>query len=176
MLHRILFLGLLASTLAAAQPARTQNDAVQLFNNIHVLPGAPVNDAVCFLCDVRADGPVNGDIVVFFGNLRIDGQTANSDVVDFFGNVQVEDNSTVGGDLVHIVGPTSLGNNVYVGGDFTALFSDVRSTLSTRVVGDRMVIPEWLLLLPLFVAILVVVLIAYLVQLRRRPRLLYPPQ
>ena len=176
MLRRILFLGLFAGVLASSVPVFAETDAVQFFNDIHVLAGKPINDAVCFFCNVRADGPINGDIVVFFGSVRIDGQTANHDLVDFFGTVRVEDNSTVGDDLVHIVGPTRLGNNVFIGADLTALFSDVRSTPSTRVVGDSMVIPEWVLLVPLFFAVLLVALIAYAIQLRHRPRLVYPPR
>lgn len=173
--RRILFLALLAAVIAAI-PARAETDSVQFFNDIHVQPGKPINDAVCFFCSVRADGPINGDIVVFFGSVRIDGQTANHDLVDFFGTVRVEDNSTVGDDLVHIVGPTRLGNNVFIGADLTALFSDVRSTPSSRVIGDRVVIPEWTLLIPLFFAVLLVALIAYAIQLRRQPRLVYPPR
>ena len=174
MLRRILLLSLLAGVFAIAAPARAETDTVQFFHDIHVLPGAPVDDVVCFFCNLRADGPVNGDIVVFFGSVRIDGQTAAGDVVDFFGSVRVEDNSSVMGDLLHIAGPTRLGNNVYLGSDFTALFSDVANTPSTRIIGDRMVIPAWMLLFPLFFAILVVALIAYAVQVRRRPRLVYP--
>ncbi|MFP5275518.1 MAG: hypothetical protein ACLGPM_00260 [Acidobacteriota bacterium] len=176
MLRRILFLGLLAGVFAAVTPLRAETDTVQFLKNIHVMPGAPINDGVCFFCDVRADGPVNGDLVVFFGSVRINGQTVSGDVVDFFGTVRVEDNSSVMGDVVHIVGPTHLGNNVFLGSDLTGLFSNVQSTLSTRIVGDRMVIPEWVLLVPLFFAILVVALIAFAIQARRRPRLVYPPR
>lgn len=182
MLQRLFILGLFAGLMAAA-PARAQNpapataqqaDEVHFFNDIRVQPGAALNDAVCFVCNVRAEGPVNGDVVVIFGSVLLDGQTANHDVVDFFGNVFVRDNSSVGGDLVHIVGPTHLGNNVFVGGDLVSLFGDLRTTPSTRIIGDRTVIPVWTLLIPLLLACLFVGLIAYLVRMRRRPRLVYP--
>lgn len=181
MLHRILVLGLLAGVVATAAPARAKTaipvrgkiNEIRFHNDIHVLPGAPINDAVCFFCSVRADGPINGDVIVFFGSVRINGQTANHDLIDFFGTVRVEDNSTVGADLVHIGGPTYLGNNVFIGSGLTAIFSDLHTTPSTRVIGDRMVIPTWTLLLPLIFAILIVILIAYITQSRRRPRIVY---
>jgi len=63
-MRRSLFaLSLFAAALAAAPScARADDDAVQFFNNIDVTADSPVQDAVCFFCNVHLDGKASGEL------------------------------------------------------------------------------------------------------------------
>ena len=88
MKRRLFYLCLLVAVVGAlALPAHASKDEVQFGSTIHVPRDGSIHDAVCFFCDVDADGTVEGDIVVFFGDVHI-GTAANHDVVNFFGNDQ----------------------------------------------------------------------------------------
>ncbi len=178
-LRPILGLCLLVAALAAGTiPARAEQDAVQFFRNINVTSDTPVHDAICFFCSVHADGDVRGDIVVFFGNVRLNG-AAHHDVVNFFGHVSAADNSSIGGDLVAIFGGIRMGNDVSVGKDVVCLFGDVQAPSSTHVNGNRVGISEMVLLIPLFVIVLIVMLIANAIRAHRRRQFMagypFPP-
>ncbi len=132
----------------AAIPARADRDVVQFGSRIVVPANSSVHDAVCFFCSVDAQGPIDHDLVVFFGDVNIH-SLANHDVVSFFGDVHVDSNASVTHDLVHFFGDVNLGENASVGNDMVLLFGDLRAASSASVVGNRVIEPAWLLLIPL---------------------------
>jgi hypothetical protein len=162
-----------AALAAAATPARAGSDAVQFFTNIDVTPDNPVQDAVCFFCNVFLNGKVGGDVVVMFGNVRIEG-TAPHDVVSLFGNVTALDGAKVGGDLVSIFGNVRLGENVSVGQDLVCIFGKLRSAGTVSVGGDRVTIPGLVLYCPLIVLALVLWLIVHELRVHRRRQMMPP--
>ena len=163
-MHRRLFaLCLVAAALAAAPAcARAEDDAVQFFNNIDVTPDSPVQDAVCFFCSVRLEGKASGDVVVFFGDVRVNGQA--QDVVDFFGKVTASNGSSIEGDLVTIFGSAHLGDGVKVGGDLVTIFGASHTPSSVTVGGDHVVLSPWILFAPLLIVFLVVYLIVHVIR------------
>jgi hypothetical protein len=170
MQSRLLAVCLFGAALAVAgAPVRAEDDAVQFFNNIQVTPDAPVNDAVCFFCNVDARGDVRGDIVVFFGNVHLDGQ-AHQDVVNFFGNVTAADNSAIGGDLVSFFGSIRLGENVRVNQDLVAMFGTVHNPASVSIGQDHVVFSPWIFFGPLLIIFLIVFVIIHEVRAHRERR------
>ena len=161
----VLFICLAAAALAL--PARAQNDLVQFGSTIHVAPGESVHDTVCFCCSVDDRGTVQGDIVVFFGNVRLAGE-AHHDVVDFFGNVSADDNSSIGEDLVNFFGSIRLGDNVTVGKDMVSMFGSFQSASSATNGGDRVIQPAWLFWGPLLGLFLVIYFVVYEFRCYRR--------
>ena len=104
----LLCLCLLTATLGAlAFPAHASKDEVQFGGSIHVPRDATIHDAVCFFCDVDADGVVDGDIVVFFGDVHI-GNAANHDVVNFFGSIKADEDAHIGQNMVSMFCPMSV--------------------------------------------------------------------
>lgn len=170
-----------AVLVAAAAPARADQDAVQFFRNIDVTQDAPVQDAVCFFCNVHVNGEVNGDIVVFFGNVQINGE-ARQDVVNFFGHVTVADNSSIGGDAVSFFGGVRLGEKVRIGQDLVAIFGSVHAPASATVGGDRVGIPGIVLYAPALLLFLIIWIIVHELRAYRRRQWMasgyypYPPQ
>ena len=77
---------------SSAQPLPVAR-MVQFGSTIHVARDTSIHDAVCFFCNVDADGTVDGDIVVFFGDVHIAGN-ANHDVVNFFGNITADNKAS----------------------------------------------------------------------------------
>ena len=143
---------------AFAIPPAPAKDEVQFGSTIHVPRDASIHDAVCFFCDVDADGTVEGDIVVFFGNVHI-ATAANHDVVNFFGSVKADDNAHIGQDMVSMFGAIRLGENVTVGKDMVAMFGSLRAADSVTVGGDRVVQPAWIFWGPLFIIALVIIVV-----------------
>ncbi len=179
MSHRFLTNLLLSAALVfAAVPAHANRDEVQFGSNIVVPAGSSVHDAVCFFCSVHAEGTIDHDVVVFFGNIHIAGH-ANHDVVNFFGNVRADDNATISHDLVSMFGSIYLGNNASVGNDMVAMFGSVHAADSVTVVGNRVVQPAWLLLIPLVILGSIIVGIVSLFRSYRRRQMFsgypYPP-
>ena len=159
---------------AIALPAHASKDEVQFGSPIHVARDASIHDAVCFFCDVDADGVVEGDIVVFFGDVHI-GNAANHDVVNFFGNIKADDNAHIGQDMVSMFGSVRLGEDVSIGKDLVAMFGGVRAADSVSVGGDRVVEPAWLFWGPLLMIALVVILVVREFRAhRRRAFMRYP--
>jgi hypothetical protein len=134
----------------AAVPAHADQDAVQFGSNIHVAANSTVHDAVCFFCNVNADGEVKGNVVVFFGDVHLAGK-ADHDVVNFFGSVRAEDNTSVGNDLVSFFGGVRLGEHVSVGHDLVAMFGGVHAPESVEVGNNRVVQPVWIVIFPLVI-------------------------
>ena len=175
MKHRLFSLCLLVAVVGALTlPAHASKDEVQFGSTIHVPRDGSIHDAVCFFCDVDADGTVEGDIVVFFGDVHI-GTAANHDVVNFFGNIKADDNTHIGQDMVSMFGSIRLGEDVSVGKDLVAMFGGVRVAESVSVGGDRVVEPAWLFWGPLFaIALVIIVVVRELRAHRRRAFLRYP--
>jgi predicted acyltransferase (DUF342 family) len=166
---------LAAALLIGAAPARAARDAVQFGSNIHVARNTAVHDAVCFFCNVRADGEIEGNVVVFFGSIQLAGN-AHHDVVSFFGSVTAADGVQIGNNLVSMFGGIHLGENVSVAHDMVAIFGSIHAPESVTVGNNRVVQPAWLLSGPLIFFILVVVLIAHELGAHRRRRMMrgYP--
>ena len=175
MKRRLFCLCLLGAALGALSlPAHASKDEVQFGSTIHVPRDASIHDAVCFFCDVNAEGVVEGDIVVFFGDVHI-GNAANHDVVNFFGNINADDNAHIGQDMVSMFGSVRLGEDVSIGKDLVAVFGGVRAADSVSVGGDRVVEPAWLFWAPLFViALVVIVVVREFRAHRRRAFMRYP--
>lgn len=176
MKRRLFCLCLLAVALGAlAIPAHATKDEVQFGSAIHVPRDGSIHDAVCFFCDVDADGTVEGDIVVFFGDVHI-GAAANHDVVNFFGSIKADDNAHIGQDVVSMFGSVRLGEGVSIGKDLVAIFGGgLRAADSVSVGGNRVIEPAWLFWGPLLVIALVVILVVREIRMRRRhPFMRYP--
>ncbi len=176
MKRRLFYFCLLLTAVGAlALPAHASKDEVQFGSTIHVPRDGSIHDAVCFFCDVDADGTVEGDIVVFFGDVHI-GSAANHDVVNFFGNIKADDNAHIGQDMVSMFGSVRLGEDVSVGKDLVAVFgSGLGAAESVSVGGDRVVEPAWLFWGPLFVIVLVITLVVRELRAhRRRAYMRYP--
>ncbi len=155
-------------------PARASGDVVQFGSTIHVPRDTSVHDAVCFFCDVDAQGSVEGDVVVFFGNIHV-ATTANHDVVNFFGNITADDNAHIGQDMVSMFGGIRLGEDVSVGKDLVAMFGSVRAGDSVIVGGERVVQPAWIFWGPLlFIALVVILVVNEFRNHRRRAYMRYP--
>jgi len=175
MRRRLLCLCLLIAGLGMlALPAHASRDEVQFGSTIHVPRDGSIHDAVCFFCDVDADGTVEGDIVVFFGDVHI-ANAANHDVVNFFGSIKADDNAHIGNDMVSMFGSVRLGEDVSIGKDLVAMFGGVRTAESVTVTGDRVVEPAWLFWGPLlFIALFVSVVVHEIRTHRRRVFMRYP--
>jgi hypothetical protein len=155
-------------------PARGAGDVVQFGSTIHVPRDSSIHDAVCFFCDVDAQGSVEGDVVVFFGNVHI-ATAANHDVVNFFGNITADDNAHIGQDMVSMFGSIRLGEDVSVGQDMVAMFGSLHGGESVTVGGQRVVQPAWIFWGPLlFIALVVILLVHEFRNHRRRAYMRYP--
>ena len=173
--RRLLNVCLLAAALGGlATQAHATRDEVQFGSTIHVARDASIHDAVCFFCDVDADGTVEGDIVVFFGDIHI-ANSANHDVVNFFGSIKADDDAHIGNDMVSMFGTIRLGEDVSIGKDLVAMFGGLRAASSVTVGGDRVVQPGWVFWGPLLILALVVILVVREFRNhRRRAYLRYP--
>src|SRR5215469_13519757 len=172
----LLYLCLLTAVVGSvAIPAYASKDEVQFGSAIHVPRDASIHDAVCFFCDVDADGVVEGDIVVFFGDVHI-GNAANHDVVNFFGSIKADDNAHIGNSMVSMFGSVHLGEGVSIGKDLVVMFGGgLRAADSVTVGGDRVVQPAWLFWGPLLVlALVVIVVVREIRDHRRRAFMRYP--
>ena len=178
MIRRTLALALFCAAFASTC-ARADQDAVQFFSNIHVAEGSQVHDAVCFFCNLDAEGKVTGDAVVFFGNIHI-ASAAQHDVVSIFGQITADDNATIDHSLVSIFGGIRLGDNVHVGQDLVAIFGSLHTGQGVTVEGDRVAEPAMLFYGPFIFRAVVFVLLLREFRAWRRRRFRssygYPPQ
>ncbi len=183
MFRRFCYVGALVAAFGAyAVPALAAHDVTQFGSSIHVPKDQSVHDAVCFFCNVDADGTIEGDVVVFFGNVHI-GSNANHGVVNFFGNITVDNDAAVGQDMVSFFGSVRLGENVTIGKDLVAMFGQVHAAPTVNVGGDRVVQPGWIFWTPLLIFGLVIVVIVREIRASRRrafmrnyPNYPFPPQ
>jgi hypothetical protein len=169
---------LAAAFLVASASARADQDAVQFGSNIHVASNATVHDAVCFFCNVNAEGEVKGNVVVFFGDIHLAGK-ADHDVVNFFGSVRAEDNASIGNNLVNFGGAIRLGEDVSVGHDMVAMLSSVHAPESVVVGNNRVVQPMWIVIFPIILFGFVVSFVVHELRAWSRRRMLrhypFPP-
>jgi len=176
MRRRLFYTCLLSAALGVlVLPAYASKDEVQFGSAIHVPRDASIHDAVCFFCDVDADGVVEGDIVVFFGDVHI-GNAANHDVVNFFGSIKADDNAHIGNSMVSMFGSVRLGEDVSIGRDLVVMFGGGLSAAdSVSVGGDRVVQPAWLFWGPLLVIAFVIIMVVREIRShRRRAFMRYP--
>ena len=168
------FAVLLAVSVMAALPAHANQDVVEFGNTIEVPKDSSIHDAVCFFCSLNAEGTVNGDIVVFFGNVKIhtpDGR-ANHDVVNFFGNVEAGDDTSIGGSLVNFFGSVHLGERASIGKDTVVMFGSLHAPSSVSFGGDRVVQPGWIFWGPLLTIVIGLWLLIRELRVRRYRRIL----
>jgi acyl-[acyl carrier protein]--UDP-N-acetylglucosamine O-acyltransferase len=177
MIRRTVAVALFCAAFASAH-AHANEDSVQFFTNIHVAADEQVHDAVCFFCNVEAEGKVTGDVVVFFGNIDLAG-TAQHDVVSIFGNVTGDDNAAIDNNLVSIFGSVRLGDHVHIGEDLVAVFGSLRTGQGVTVGGDRVVEPGVVFFGPFFILIIVFIVVIREFRCWRRRQFLrgygYPP-
>lgn len=169
---------LFSAFLLAATPARANNDAVQFASNIVVPEGHSIHDAVCFFCNVNAQGIIDHDVVVIFGNVHI-AHESRHDVVVIFGGVRVDDDASITHDLVNIFGNVHLGDNASVGNDVVVMFGGLHAADSANIGGNRVAQPIWVFWTPLLILGLIISLIVREIRASHRRRYFamygYPP-
>lgn len=147
-----------AALLSSVAVARHDEDAPersQTNRDIWVQANQKAGDLSCFNCSVHVRGQVNGDVVALHGNVMVEtgGQVAG-DVAAILGDVRVEKTATIGGDVAAIGGKILLDPEGSIGGD-RAAFNKFWVFL--------------IVLFPFFLLGLLIALIVWLVQRRRRP-------
>lgn len=164
-----------AAVLAAALPALAQGgNSVQFFNNTRIV-GAPVENAVCFFCNLDAQTEVNGNLVVFFGHARANAPV-HGNIVNFFSSTTVPTNVPVDGNVVNFFGRTRLEDGVHIGGNMVSMFAEADISPAASVSGNRVLFPFWLFLCPvLLVAAVLYVILRELRDRRIRAYAYRPP-
>jgi len=152
---------LLISRVWAQNPPRTQEE-VRFAHDIHLQAGETRAEATCMHCSIYVAGNISGDVVAIRGN------------------VILESGASIGGDVTTVLGDVRLHSGSNVGGDVTAVAGVVRRETQTAVGGDTTSLEgtKWLaaiILPPFFVLGLIVALIVWLVQRRRRITLASEP-
>ena len=176
---RIRFLGLcmlVAALFAAAPIAHADENAVHFFDDIRVPANSSAHDAVCFFCGVDADGEINGNLVVFFGHIRL-ASAAHHDVVAFFSTVTVAENASVANNLVTFFSSVRVAPNVSVGNDMVSMFSSVHAADSVSVHGHNVLFSIWIFALPVLLIAVIVRAIVHAIRERqyRAYAANYPP-
>jgi hypothetical protein len=156
-----------ASFLCLAVPARAEGNSVQFFTDLRVAPDKPVENAVCFFCSVHAEGEINGNLVILFGNAHVN-STVHQNVVSIFSSVTALPNATIDQNLVNIFGSVRLGDGAHVGQNLVAMFGVTQQASSATVDGNRVIFPFWLFGIP---ALLLGLLIYTIVHRARERRL-----
>jgi predicted acyltransferase (DUF342 family) len=117
MLRRWLYLCFALFLFGLAVPrAHAASDRVSFLHDIVISDTEEVEDAVCFLCSIRAEGKVSGDAVAFLGSIHT-GSEVSGDVVSFLGDVTMSDDTRIGGDCVVFGGSLRKGSDAAIGGD-----------------------------------------------------------
>ena len=136
-----------AALLGVAVPARADSNSVQFFTDLRVAPDKPVENAVCFFCSVHADGEVNGNLVILFGNAQIN-STVHQNVVSIFSSVTALPNANIDQNLVNIFGSVRLGESAHVAQNVVAMFGVTEFAPSATVDGNRVIFPFWIFCIP----------------------------
>ena len=88
-------------------PGETINQELILYDDTDIEAGATINgDVIVFGGDLNMAGIVNGDVVVFGGDVEISG-SISGDLVIFGGDVSISDTGSLGGDCALIGGDFS---------------------------------------------------------------------
>lgn len=119
----LIYIMLVGLTLALPGPVYAQgpsgNDSPVIFGSNYNLPsGQTIKDLVVFGGNAMLEkgSIVTGDVVIFGGNLTIDGEV-RGDVTTFGGNAQVRQGAFVGGDLNSLGGSTQVSPEATVKGN-----------------------------------------------------------
>jgi Na+-transporting methylmalonyl-CoA/oxaloacetate decarboxylase gamma subunit len=154
---RRVFLSVLAVFLLAisARSARADGDRVSFLHDITVSSDEEVQDAVCFLCSIRVEGPVRQDAVVFLGSIHA--------------------NAPIEGDAVAFLGNISLGSEARVGGDCVVFLGSVIQHGTGQVGKDLVQFPLALIIIPILILIFLVYIIRSLVRRAYVPYPMPPP-
>jgi hypothetical protein len=131
------------------------SDRLQTNRDIWVQPGDKTGDLTCLNCSIHIRGDVTGDVFAMHGNVIVEpGGQVVGDIASLLGNIQVE-------------------NNGQVGGDVAALGGQLRRDPQAMIHGDQASFARfWIVLIalmPIAVLALIIALIVWLVQRRRRP-------
>lgn len=157
-----------AAFLGLAVPARADSNSVQFFTDLRVDQGKPVENAVCFFCSVHAQGEINGNLVILFGNAQI-GSAVHQNVVSIFSSVDALPNASIDQNLVNIFGSVRLGDGAHVDQNVVAMFGATQFAPSSTVGGNRVIFPFWIFGIPaLLLGLLIYVLVRELRDRRYR--------
>jgi len=84
-------------------------------------------------------GQTNSDVVLVFGNARIDG-VVEGDLVVVLGSAKLGTNAMVKGDMVVVGGSTTLQTNAMVGGDLVVVGGALDADASAQIGGERQIV------------------------------------
>ncbi len=167
---RLLCLTLCAAALLfMATPARADSNSIQFFTDLRVEPDKPVENAVCFFCSVHAEGEINGNLVILFGNAHIS-SAVHQNVVSIFSSVNAQSDASIEQNLVNIFGKVRLGDNAHVGQNVVALFGMTEFSPSSVIDGNRVLLPFWVFGIPTLLFGLVIYVIVRELRERRYRR------
>ena len=157
-----------AAFLGVAVPAHANSNSVQFFTDLHVDQGKPVENAVCFFCSVHAEGEINGNLVILFGNAHI-GSAVHQNVVSIFSSVTAQPNASLDQNVVNIFGSLRLGDNAHVGQNIVGLFGATEFSPTAVIDGNRVIMPFWLFGIPtLLIGLVIYVIVRELRERRYR--------
>jgi len=149
--------------IAVVSPRRMPTQTAMRSNSAVTFTSPPARRLTTPCVSFAASAPtakVNGDIVVFFGDVELNGE-AHHDVVNFFGKTRPRTTPPLAATWLNFFGSVRLGENVTVGKDLVAFFGSLDAPSSVSVGGDRVVQPAWVIALPPLVFILVILVIVY---------------
>jgi hypothetical protein len=155
-----------AALLFFAAPAGAESNSVQFFTDLRVAPDKPVENAVCFFCSVHAEGEINGNLVILFGNAHV-ASTVHQNVVSIFSSVTALPNASIDQNVVNIFGKVRLGDGAHVGQNVVAMFGATQLAPSATIDGNRVIFPFWLFGIPALVVGLVIYVIVRELRERR---------
>lgn len=151
--YRLFSLSLLFVLLAHSALFAKDGDRVQIGRSISIGPNEAAGDVVCIGCSIHIEGSC-GDVVAVGGSIVVDGDVAG-DAVAVGGSLQLNEDATIAGDAVSVGGRVRRHPN-----------ATVKGTVSSRS-GIPLLIG--LVVVPLLPLILIVALIVWLLDRRRRP-------
>jgi hypothetical protein len=132
-----------AAFLCLAAPARAEDDSVEFFSDVHIAPGKPVQNAVCFFCSIDVESKVNGNLVTFFSDVHV-GSDVHRNMVNFFSSVTARPNVSIRQNAVNFFSDVQLKDGVHVGENVVAMFGVTEISPAATVSGNRVLFPFWL--------------------------------
>jgi hypothetical protein len=142
-------------TLSTASFAATKPDRTSLGHDISVGPNEQVGEVTCIGCSIRIQGQVSGDATAVGGSILLEDQAqVAGEVTAVAGNVQLDKDVKVAGEVTVVGGEIHRDPRASIAGDLTA------------VGGRGWVLP--ILLAPFVILGLLIALVVWLVQRRRR--------
>ena len=139
----------------AASYAKGSGEQTQFGHDIRVAAGQTRNEVTCVNCSIHIAGAVAGEVTAIHGQIILEeGGSIGGDATAVWGDLRLRSGSTVGGDVVAIAGRVIRESQSNVGGDVTSL--------------DSLAWLAAIILPPIFILGLIVALIIWLTQRRRR--------